>query len=72
MPVRPPDRQSLIQGCVGLNGVSINTVYHRALKEQFRPRSLHRRDRAAPRKIGRKEMVQLCEVIAALKVRTTN
>jgi len=42
------------------------------LREQFRPRSLHRRDRGAPRKIGRKKMKQLCEVIAALKVRTTN
>lgn len=68
---RSPDRLSLVQGCADLHGVSIDTIY-RALREQFRPRSLHRRDRGAPRKIGRKEMEQLCEVIAALKVRTTN
>jgi len=71
LPARSPDRLSLVQGCADLHGVSIDTIY-RALREQFRPRSLHRRDRGAPRKIGRKEMEQLCEVIAALKVRTTN
>jgi len=71
LPPRSPDRLSLVQGCADLHGVSIDTIY-RALREQFRPRSLHRRDRGAPRKIGRKEMEQLCEVIAALKVRTTN
>jgi len=38
--------------------VSIDTIY-RALREQFRPRSLHRRDRGRARKIGRKEMEQL-------------
>ncbi len=71
LPARWPDRLSLVQGCADFHGVSIDTIY-RALREQFRPRSLHRRDRGAPRKIGRKEMEQLCEVIAALKVRTTN
>jgi hypothetical protein len=71
LPARSPDRQSLIQGSADLRDVSIDTI-HRALREQFRPRSLHRRDRGAPRKIGRKKMKQLCEVIAALKVRTTN
>src|SRR5208283_2033607 len=71
LPARSPDRLSMVQGCADLHGVSIDTIY-RALREQFRPRSLHRRDRGAPRKIGRKEMEQLCEVIAALKMRTTN
>ena len=44
----------------------------RSLREQFRPRALHRRDRGVPRKLSRKEMEHVCEVIAALKLRTTN
>lgn len=39
---RSADRQHLLQECAGLHGVSVATVY-RALREQFRPRSLHRR-----------------------------
>ena len=47
LPARSPERQRLLQGCADLHGVSIATVY-RALREQFRPRSLHRRDRGRP------------------------
>jgi hypothetical protein len=71
LPLRSPERQSLVQGCADLHGVSADTIY-RGLREQFRPRSLHRRDRGAPRKLSRQEMEHLCEVIAAVKVRTTN
>lgn len=71
LPLRSPERQALVRSCADLHGVSADTIY-RALREQFRPRALHRRDRGAPRKLTRKEMEHLCEVIAALKVRTTN
>jgi len=71
LPPRSPERQALVQGCADLHGISIDTIY-RALREQFHPRSLHRRDRGVPRKLSRMEMERLCEVVAAVKVRTTN
>ena len=71
LPERSADRLALVQSCADLHGVSIHTIY-RSLREQFRPRALHRRDRGVPRKLSRKEMEHLCEVIAALKLRTTN
>ena len=71
LPERSAERQALVQNCADLHGVSIDTIY-RSLREQFRPRGLHRRDRGIPRKVSRKEMEYLCEAIAALKLRTTN
>ena len=71
LPVRSAERGMLIQGCADLHGVSAATVY-RALREQFRPRALHRRDRGRPRKLSRREMERFCELIAAMKLRTTN
>lgn len=60
LPARSPERQHLLQGCADLHGVSVATVY-RALREQFRPRSLPKR-----------EMERFCELTAAMKLRTTN
>jgi hypothetical protein len=71
LPPRSPERRSLIEGCADLHGISIATLY-RALRDQFRPRSLQRRDRGAPRYMSRGDMERYCEVIAALKLRTTN
>jgi hypothetical protein len=68
---RSTERQHLLQGCADLHGVSVATVY-RALREQFRPRSLHRRDRGHPRKVAEREMERFCELVAAMKLRTTN
>lgn len=68
---RSAERQRLLQGCADLHGVSVATVY-RALREQFRPRSLHRRDRGRPRKLSEREMERFCELVAAMKLRTTN
>jgi hypothetical protein len=42
------------------------------LRDQFRPRALHRRDRGRPRKLEHREMERFCELIAAMKLRTTN
>ena len=69
LPARSAERQRLLQGCADLHGVSIATVY-RALREQFRPRSLHRRDRGRPRKLSQREMERFCELVAAMKLRT--
>lgn len=71
LPARSPDRRALIESCADLHGVSADTVY-RALRDQFRPRSLHRRDRGSPRHVTRREMERFCELIAAMKLRTTN
>jgi len=71
LPERSAERQALVQSCADLHGVSPDTIY-RALREQFRPRALHRRDRGVPRNLARKEMEHLCELIVALKLRTTN
>ena len=71
LPERSAERMALVQSCADLHGVSIDTIY-RSLREQFRPRALHRRDRGVPRKLSRKKMEHLCEVIAAVKLRTTN
>ncbi len=71
LPARSTVRGALIQGCADLHGVSAATVY-RALREQFRPRPLHRRDRGRPRKLSRREMERFCELVAAMKLRTTN
>ena len=50
LPARSPERRHLILGCADLHDVSIATIY-RALREQFRPRSLHRSDRGRPRRL---------------------
>src|SRR5271166_623453 len=71
LPARSPERRHLILGCADLHDVSIATIY-RALREQFRPRSLHRRDRGRPRRLPQQEMERFCELVAAIKLRTTN
>ena len=68
---RSVERQHLLQDCADLHGVSVATVY-RALREQFRPRSLYRRDRGRPRLVPQPDMERFCELVAAMKLRTTN
>ena len=65
LPARSPERQRLILGCADLHGVSIATIY-RALRDQFRPRALHRSDRGRPRKLPPREMERFCELVAAI------
>jgi hypothetical protein len=71
LPPRSAERRHLIEDCANLHGVSTDTIY-RALRDQFRPRTVHRRDRGATRRLARESMERYCEIIAALKVRTTN
>ena len=71
LPARSAERQHLLQSCADLHGVSVATIY-RALREQFRPRSLHRRDRGRPRRVPQTDMERFCELVAAMKLRTTN
>jgi len=71
LPPRHHDRRILIESTAGLFGVSRSTVY-RALSGQLRPMGLRRVDRGEPRKIPRTELERYCEIIAALKIRTSN
>lgn len=71
MPARSADRKGLIAGAAALYGVSRATLY-RALKQHPRPRALRRSDRGQPRKIPLSDLERYCEIIAALKIRTTN
>ena len=49
LPSRSPERRRLIEETATLYGVSIDTLY-RGLREQIRPKTVHRSDRGAPRK----------------------
>ncbi len=60
-----------MEGAAALFGVSRATLY-RALRGQRRPEGRHRADRGRPRKMPQAELERFCEVIAALKIRTTN
>ena len=64
-------RRVLVDGTAELFGVSRATVY-RALAGQLRPRGIRRADRGEPRKIPRAELERYCELVAALKLRTSN
>ncbi|WP_150781928.1 hypothetical protein [Pseudomonas fluorescens] len=52
-------------------GVSEPTLY-RALAERVRPKALRRADRGVPRVLPAEEMERYCELVAAIKVRTSN
>ncbi|WP_244272530.1 IS481 family transposase [Pseudovibrio sp. Ad37] len=71
LPPRHPERKSIIEGAIQFYGLSRASVY-RALQGQLRPQGVRRADHGAPRKIPRGEMVRYCEIIAALKIRTSN
>jgi len=71
LPPRHPDRAEILQSARDLYGVSRATLY-RALQRQLRPKALRRADRGKPRKIPAAEMERYCEIVAALKLRTTN
>lgn len=66
-----PNRKLLIEETAQAFNVSLSTV-RRALKNYRQPRSIERSDYNHPRKISRDEMFLYCELIAALKIRSTN
>ena len=71
LPSRASERRQLMEQTASLYGVSVDTLY-RALREQGRPKGINRRDRGQPRKISASEMERYCEVIAAMKLRSSN
>ncbi|MBF4114138.1 IS481 family transposase, partial [Enterobacter cloacae] len=68
---KSPERASQIAAIAELYGLSTTSVY-RALNDLLKPRSVHRQDHGQPRVLPRKEMERYCELVAALKFRTTN
>jgi putative transposase len=71
LPPKSPERAAQVAAVANLYGVSPSTVY-RALNHVNKPRSAHRADHGKPRKLPRSELERYCELIAALKLRTTN
>ena len=71
LPPRSPERRQVLRETAHLYGVSDDTVY-RALRERFRPRALRRADHGQPRVMARDALERYCEIVAALKIRTTN
>jgi hypothetical protein len=71
LPSRCSERRQIIQEVAHLYGVSEHTIY-RALRERNQLHSTKRTDSGQPRVIHRRELERYCEVIAALKIRTSN
>jgi hypothetical protein len=71
LPPRHRERKELIAGLADLYGVTPATIY-RALREQHKPKNSARIDSGQPRKMSAHQMERYCELVAALKLRTTN
>ena len=71
LPPRSHQRRIVLQQTAELYGVSEATLY-RALRKQSRPRALKRSDCGLPRILPKEQMERYCELIAAIKIRTSN
>ncbi len=71
LPPRSEARRTLILETAELYGVSAQTVY-RKLRQHRLPHSARRTDYGQPRVMPKPNLLRYCEVIAALKVRTSN
>jgi transposase-like protein len=71
LPPKSPERAAQVAAVAQLYGVSSTTVY-RALQAFPKPHAVHRTDRGTPRVLPQAELERYCELIAALKLRTTN
>ncbi len=71
LPSRSSARRTLILETAEIYGVSCQTVY-RKLRQHRLPHSARRTDYGQPRVMPKPTLLRYCEVIAALKVRTSN
>src|SRR6266436_4233881 len=71
LPPKSPERAVQVAAVAQVYGVSSTTVY-RALQAFPKPHAVHRTDRGKPRVLPQPELERYCELIAALKLRTTN
>ena len=68
---RSHERRLVVAEAARALGVSEPTLY-RALAKRYRPQALRRADRGTPRALPAEQMERYCEIIAAIKVRTSN
>ena len=71
LPRKSSERAIQIAAVTGLYDISATTVY-RALHVFQKPHAAHRADHGKPRLLPQTELERYCELIAALKLRTTN
>lgn len=71
LPPKSPERSTQVASTAELYGVSTDTVY-RLLRAVRKPKTAHRADFGKPRVLPKPELERYCELIAALKLRTTN
>jgi hypothetical protein len=71
LPARHPERGVAMKSTAQLYAVSRATLY-RLLRGERRPKDAHRADRGCPRLMPPAEIERWCEIVAAMKVRTTN
>jgi hypothetical protein len=71
LPMRHPERATLMAATAELYAVSRATLY-RLLRGDRRPKDAHRAVRGRPRSMPAPELESWCEIVAAMKVRTTN
>lgn len=71
LPPKSHERARQVASFAELYGVSTTTVY-RAINDFLKPRLAHRSDHGKPRLMPKTELERYCELIAALKLRTTN
>jgi transposase len=71
LPSRCQERSILVKETATLYGVSRATLY-RLLRQHSRPKAINRSDSGQPRKLSPTEMELYCEIIAAMKIRTSN
>lgn len=71
LPRKSPERAAQVHASAELYGVSASTVY-RALQDFLKLRAAHRVDHGTPRLMPKPELERYCELVAALKLRTTN
>jgi len=71
LPARHPERTALMASTSQLYAVSRATLY-RLLRGDRRPKDAHRKDRGRPRSMPAPEIERWCEIVAAMKLRTTN
>jgi hypothetical protein len=71
LPPRSPERRRIIQAAAALYGVSEPTLY-RQLRQHGHPHAVGRSDRGVPRVLPTSALERYLEVIAAVKLRTSN
>ena len=71
LPPQSPERRRIIQATAALYGVSEPTLYRR-LRQHRQPHAVGRSDRGVPRFIPTSALERYLEVIAVVKLRTSN